>query len=138
MTRILVVKDEPRIAGLVAKGLRRDGHDVVVAEDGTLGLFLADADDVDLVVLDLGLPGMPGGAVLDALGRRREALPIVVLTGCDEPGRRTACLSAGASACLTKPFSTATLRDEVRVQLATGSASDEPGTARRRGDGRRS
>jgi DNA-binding response OmpR family regulator len=118
MSRILVVEDEPRIASLVAKGLRADGHDVVVAEDGQLGLFLADADDVDLVVLDLGLPGLPGGAVLNALGRRRGALPVVVLTGRDEPERRTACLSAGARAFLTKPFSTAALRTEVRAQLS--------------------
>jgi len=117
MSRILVVEDEPRIASLVAKGLRADGHEVVVAEDGQLGLFLAEADAVDLVVLDLGLPGLPGGAVLQALGQRRDAPPVVVLTGDDE-ARRAACLSAGASAYLTKPFSTATLRTEVRARLA--------------------
>ena len=120
MARILVVEDEARIASFVVKGLRADGHDVMVAEDGGLGLFPAVSDEVDLVVLDLGLPGLPGGIVLGWLAEQRPGLPVVVLTGYDDPQHRAGCLAAGAAA-LTKPFSVSALRDTVRDRLgATG------------------
>jgi DNA-binding response OmpR family regulator len=118
MSRILVVEDEPHIASLVAKALRRDGHDVVLSEDGDLGLFIAAADRVDLVVLDLGLPGLPGTVMLGVLHDERPELPVVVLTGYDDPGHRAACLAAGAKAFLTKPFTVTALRREVRALLA--------------------
>ncbi|MGH3862618.1 response regulator transcription factor [Actinokineospora sp.] len=118
MARLLVVEDEPRIAALIAKALRLDGHEVVVAEDGDLGLFLAMADRVDAVVLDLGLPGMSGREVLRRLRTAKPGLPVVVLTARDDPASRAACLAAGATVYLTKPF----LAGELRTAVA-GSAN---------------
>src|SRR3546814_20083127 len=60
MARILIIEDEARIASFIAKGLRAEGHQSVVAEDGPKGLDLALGDDFDLVILDIGLPGMDG------------------------------------------------------------------------------
>jgi len=113
MARVLVVEDEARIAGLIAKGLRAAGHEVLVAEDGELGLFLAAADDVDAVILDLGLPGRDGVEVLGALQVLRPAIPVIVLTGYDDPEHRAICLASGAAAYETKPFSTRMLVERV-------------------------
>lgn len=129
MSRILVVEDEPHIASLVAKALRRDGHDVVLSEDGEVGLFIAVADGVDCVVLDLGLPGLPGVVMLGVLREEHRELPVVVLTGYDDPEHRAECLAVGANAFLTKPFTVAALRNAVREQLAVAGAAA-------RGDGR--
>lgn len=113
MAKILVVEDEARIASLIAKGLRAAGHEVLVAEDGELGLFLAADDDVDAVILDVGLPGLDGVAVLEALRVVRPAVPVIVLTGYDDPEHREVCLAAGAAAYETKPFSMGALLERV-------------------------
>ncbi|WP_371581907.1 response regulator transcription factor [Streptomyces sp. NBC_01314] len=123
MSRILVVEDEPHIATLVAKALRRDGHEVVLSEDGEVGLFIAEADGVDCVVLDLGLPGLPGAVMLGVLREDHQELPVVVLTGYDDPEHRAECLAAGANAFLTKPFTVTALCGAVRRQLAVAGAA---------------
>jgi len=114
MSEILVIEGEPRIA----KGLRRDGRDVVVAEDRQLGRFLADADEVGLVVRDLRLPDLSGEAVLKALNSRGHARPVVVVTEYNAAQHGAVCLAAGASVYPTKPFSFVPLRAQVRGQLA--------------------
>lgn len=117
-TRVLVVEDEPRIAHFVGKALRLDGHEVVVAEDGEVGLFLALTEPFDLAVLDLTLPGRSGLEVLAALAAERSDLPVLMLTGRDDPAVRAACEQAGAAAFLAKPLVVADLRAEVRSLLA--------------------
>ena len=67
MARILIVEDEERIASFVAKGLRADGHRTTAVADGRVGLDHALSGDFDLMVLDIGLPGMDGFEVLDQL-----------------------------------------------------------------------
>ena len=118
--RILVIEDEPRIAGFLARGLGREGHDVVIAEDGDVGLFLALSEPVDVVVLDLSLPGRSGLEVLTELRRQRPDLPVLMLTGHDDPRSRAACLDAGASGFATKPLVFAEFRREVARQLSGG------------------
>ena len=114
---MLVVEDEPRIAAFLAKALRLDGHEVVVAEDGEVGLFLALSEPFDAVVLDLTLPGRSGLQVLEEVHRSRAALPVVMLTGRDDPAARRACLSAGAAGFLAKPLVVADLRAQVQALL---------------------
>ena len=98
--RVLVVEDESRIAHFLSKGLRLDGHEVVVAEDGEVGLFLGLTEPFDLAVLDLTLPGRSGLEVLGALHRDRPGMPVLMLTGRDDPAVRRACEEAGAAAFL--------------------------------------
>jgi len=120
--RVLLIEDEPRIASFLAKGLTKIGWDVVVAEDGAVGLFLATTDSFDAVVLDLGLPDTDGISVLTAIRAEERETPVVVLTGQDDPGSRRACAEAGAAGLLTKPFTFADLRAELtrHVQAARG------------------
>ena len=116
--RVLVVEDEPRIAHFLAKALRLDGHDVVVAEDGEVALFLALTEPFDVCVLDLTLPGRSGLEVLAELQRERPALLVLMLTGRDAPAARRACADAGASGFLATPLVVADLRREVAALLA--------------------
>lgn len=115
--RVLLVEDEPRIAEFVAKALRRDGHDVVLAEDGEVGLFLASIESFDAVVLDLALPGTSGLDVLKEIRAHYPDLPVVMLTGHDDPASRRACLAAGASHFVPKPLVVEEFRATVSALL---------------------
>ncbi len=117
--RVLVIEDEERIAQLVAQGLRTSGWEVAVAEDGERGLRRAAEEAFDVVILDLGLPGVCGREVLREI-RRRRGPPVVILTGNDEPKLRRACLLDGAAAFVTKPFSFQELRGLLRAVLDKG------------------
>jgi DNA-binding response OmpR family regulator len=116
--RVLLVEDEPRIADFVARGLRLDGHDVVVVEDGEAGSSLAASEDFGVVVLDLGLPGASGLDTLHAIRAARPTLPVIVLTGWNDPATRRDCLAAGATAFIGKPLVVAELRAAVRELAA--------------------
>ena len=121
--RILVVEDEPRIAQFLVKGLGKDGLDVVVAEDGEVGLFLVLNEPFDAVVLDLTLPGRSGLEVLRDVRRQHEDLPVIMLTGHDDPGARQTCLAAGATGFITKPLVFEDLRAEVNSHLSRDGAT---------------
>ena len=77
---ILVIEDEPGIADFVRRGLEAAGFTVEVEADGALGLLAAQGEHVQLVILDLGLPGLSGEEVLTRLRALRPALPVIVLT----------------------------------------------------------
>ena len=117
--RILVIEDEDLISRFVAKGLGADGYDVVVVEDGDVGLFLATTEPFDGVVLDLGLPSTPGIEVLKGLLDRCPGLPVIVLTGHDDPLVRRECLEAGATDFLSKPLVVKDFRAVVRAHVVT-------------------
>src|SRR5438309_5070574 len=78
--RILVIDDEPRILGFLARGLRAEGFVVDVADNGTDALRVARANAYDLVLLDLLLPGVDGLSVLQQLNRTLPALPVVIVS----------------------------------------------------------
>jgi DNA-binding response OmpR family regulator len=120
---VLVVEDEPRIAHFLAKALRLDGHEVLVAEDGEVGLFLGTTEAFDLAVLDLTLPGRSGLEVLTALRAAHPRVPVLMLTGRDDPAARRACAQAGATDFLAKPLVVADLRERVRALLPHPPAS---------------
>ncbi|GAA1096964.1 response regulator transcription factor [Nocardiopsis composta] len=117
---ILVVEDEQGIVSFVRRGLETAGHQVLVASDGIDGLAMALASDVELVVLDLGLPGLPGEEVLRRLRRRRPSVPVIVLTAKDAVSDRVANLDAGADDYMVKPFSVNELLARVRARLRGG------------------
>ena len=127
MKTILVVDDEPRIVDIARDYLARAGFQVTAAADGPAALEAARRDRPDLVVLDLGLPGMDG---LDVARRLREDgdVPIVILTARDEEVDRILGLELGADDYVTKPFSPRELVARVRAVLRRGErAQVEPG-----------
>ncbi len=101
--RILVVEDEPRLADLLRLYLERDGHVVTVVGDGTAALAAFEAAPVDLVVLDLMLPGLTGEAVLAAI-RERGDTPVLIASAKRSDVERIAGLRMGADDYLAKPF----------------------------------
>ena len=116
---ILLIEDEDGIITFVRRGLESAGHHVVVANDGIDGLAMALSTDVELVVLDLGLPGIPGEEVLRRLRQRRPTVPVIVLTAKDAVADRVANLEAGADDYLVKPFSFSELLARIRARLRT-------------------
>ncbi len=116
MTTILLVDDEERIVELARDYLDRAGFAVLTASDGPSALETARARHPDLIVLDLGLPGLDGLEVTRAL-RRESAVPIVMLTARDDELDRVLGLELGADDYITKPFSPRELVARVRAVL---------------------
>jgi two-component system, OmpR family, copper resistance phosphate regulon response regulator CusR len=125
VNRILIAEDEPRIAAFLEKGLRANGFTTTVAPDGHAALARARSGEVDLVILDLGLPGKDGIEVLEELRGTGSRLPVVVLTARDSVESTVAALEGGADDYVTKPFSFDELLARVRVRLRSGGAVEE-------------
>jgi len=123
MARILIVEDEQRIASFVAKGLRAEGHAPTVVGDGPTGLDEALSGAFDLVVLDIGLPGMDGFEVLDQLRSQGSQVPVIVLTARDSVTDTVTALDTGADDYMPKPFRFAELMARVRLRLRHVGAS---------------
>jgi DNA-binding response OmpR family regulator len=117
VARILIVEDEERIASFVSKGLSADGHRTTVAGDGRVGLDHALSGEFDLMVLDIGLPGMDGFSVLDHLRSQGSRLPVIVLTARDSVGDTVSALEGGADDYMPKPFRFAELLARIRLRL---------------------
>jgi DNA-binding response OmpR family regulator len=116
-SRILVIEDEPGIVDFLERGLRAQGFDVCTALEGDTGLATALSAEVDLVVLDMLLPGRGGLEILATLHETKPALPVIVLTALGEVEHRVAGLDAGAVDYLAKPFSLSELLARIRAQL---------------------
>ncbi len=130
--RVLVVEDEAGIADFLERGLRAAGFEVQVALDGTTGEERALADTLDLVILDMMLPGRSGAEILATLRERKPELPVIVLTARGEVRDRISGLDAGAVDYLVKPFALAELVARVRAQLR--SSRRAPATRLESGD----
>lgn len=102
--RVLLVEDEPRIAGFIAKGLRERAYAVDVARDGEEALYYAGVNEYDLVILDVMLPIKDGYAICRELRGSGFRSPILMLTARDAVDDRVAGLDSGADDYLTKPF----------------------------------
>jgi DNA-binding response OmpR family regulator len=114
---ILVIEDEPGIVDFLERGLGAHGFDVISALDGEQGAERALSEDVDLVVLDMMLPGRSGLEVLGRLREQKPATPVIVLTALNEIEHRVEGLDAGAADYLSKPFSLSELAARIRAQL---------------------
>jgi len=117
MSRILVAEDEPGISSFVVKGLKAAGHAAFVVEDGNSALREARSGEFDLLVLDLGLPGMDGLAVLTQLRKGGSQIPVVILTARDDVDTLVTGLDLGASDFITKPFRFDELLARIRSRL---------------------
>jgi two-component system, OmpR family, KDP operon response regulator KdpE len=126
MSRVLVVDDEPQIRRALGINLRARGYDVDLAPDGENALDVAARNHPDVVVLDLGLPGIDGVDVIRGL-RGWSQVPIVVLSVRDAEGDKVAALDAGADDYVTKPFGMDELLARLRAALRrTAPAEEEP------------
>ncbi len=116
---ILIVEDDEGIAAFLAKGLKAEGYATAVARDGDEALVLAAAsgDDLDLVLLDLTLPGTDGLSVLRRWRAERLGVPVIVLTARGETADKVRGLDAGADDYVTKPFAFDELLARVRAAL---------------------
>jgi two-component system, OmpR family, copper resistance phosphate regulon response regulator CusR len=118
VSRILIAEDEPRIAAFVEKGLRANGYATAVVADGRTALARARAGEADLLVLDIGLPGLDGFAVLRALRAEKVPLPVIILTARDGVQDTVAGLEGGADDYMPKPFRFEELLARIRLRLA--------------------
>lgn len=118
--RILVVEDEAKVAQALRQGLEREKYEVVVAPTGEEGFFLVNAEEFDLVILDLMLPGRDGLEVLATLRKRGLETPVLILTARDAVEDRVQGLDQGADDYLVKPFAFAELLARVRARLRRG------------------
>ena len=125
MKTILVVDDEPQIVTLVRDYLEHGGFNVFTAADGPTALRTASTQHPDLVVLDLGLPGIDGLDVTRSL-RRNGTVPIIMLTARTDESDKLVGLELGADDYLTKPFSPKELVARVRSVLRRSEAAKAP------------
>jgi two-component system alkaline phosphatase synthesis response regulator PhoP len=122
MKTVLVVEDDPRIAQIVQDYLQHAGFSVLIAGEGAGALALARERRPDLVVLDLGLPGLDGIEVAKGL-RRESQVPLIMLTARVEESDRLLGLEVGADDYITKPFSPRELVARVRAVLRRAEPS---------------
>jgi len=122
--RVLVVEDDPKVAGAVKAGLTGEGYDVVVSRTGEDGYFRATTEPFDVLVLDLGLPGRSGLEILAGLRGRGLAVPVLVLTARDAIEDRVRGLDTGADDYLVKPFAFDELLARLRALLRRGRSEE--------------
>jgi DNA-binding response OmpR family regulator len=124
VSRILIAEDEPRITAFLEKGLRSNGFSTLVAETGPAAVEMARDRDFDLLILDLGLPGMDGHHVLRQIRRRGERLPVVILTARTGVEETVTGLEGGADDYVTKPFRFEELLARIRVRLRDAGSAE--------------
>lgn len=133
MNRILVAEDETRIAQFVQKGLRAHGFVPTVVADGRSALQHAISDEFDLMVLDIGLPGIDGFEVLSRLRDVGSTMPVIILTARDSVSDRVAGLQGGADDYMSKPFGFEELLARIRLRLRDPAARAPDGGVLERG-----
>jgi two-component system, OmpR family, copper resistance phosphate regulon response regulator CusR len=115
--RILVIEDEPRILGFLARGLEGEGFSVDCAQSGAEALRRALRNTYDLVLLDLLLPGLDGLSVLREVNRTKPELPVVIVSARTDLPTKLRGFGLGAADYVSKPFSFDELLARIRVQL---------------------
>jgi DNA-binding response OmpR family regulator len=113
--KILLVEDETAIARMIARGLTPHGHEVIPVETGEDSTITLSIDLVDLVLLDIHLPGKDGFEVLADIRRMRRDLPVTMLTAQDDVRSKVTALDGGADDYITKPFSFDELTARIRA-----------------------
>jgi DNA-binding response OmpR family regulator len=124
MTRILIAEDEKRIVAFLEKGLQASGYTTMAVASGTEALAMARDGMFDLVILDLGLRGLDGQAVLRTIRNRGDTLPVIILSARDGVEDTVAGLEGGADDYMTKPFRFEELLARVRVRLRDNGQSE--------------
>ncbi|MBD6616328.1 response regulator transcription factor [Komarekiella sp. 'clone 1'] len=120
MNQILIVEDEAGVSAFLEKGLQRQGYTTTIAEDGQQALLLAQNNEFDLILLDLGLPLVDGWTVLKELRRQGKTLPIIIVTARKDNYERATALINGADDYITKPFRFSDLLERIQIHLSHG------------------
>jgi two-component system, OmpR family, response regulator QseB len=147
LMRVLLVEDDPMIGASVQTGLRQDGFSVDWLRDGRAAEAALAAHTYDIVLLDLGLPGKRGDALLAGLRRAGNAVPVLIITARDAVSERIAGLDAGADDYIVKPFDLDELAARMRAVhrrragradpvIRVGGIVFDPGSRRVTVDGR--
>lgn len=120
--KVLVVDDEPDVVTLMERALRADGFDVITAYDGIDALAIAEAENPDLILLDIMMPMMSGYEVCQQLraNAATKTIPVLCVSSAHSPDARAQSLRAGASTLIVKPFSPAELVAQVRRYVRKG------------------
>lgn len=125
--RILIVEDETRLADNIARSFRESaGYAVDIAADGVDGLFMAQSNPYDAILLDLMLPRLDGTDVLKGIRAAKQHTPVLVLTARDEKESVVNLLNAGADDYLTKPFDLGELLARVKALIRRGKGQASP------------
>jgi two-component system, OmpR family, copper resistance phosphate regulon response regulator CusR len=117
MNRILIAEDEDRLAAFIEKGLRKYGFSTAIATDGEQAVLMAQTDEFDLLLLDLGLPFKDGWEVLSELRRQGKQFPIIIVSARDDIKENKASWQNGANDYVSKPFRFQDLLARIRCQL---------------------
>lgn len=120
--RILVIEDDPGIAGFTVNGLRESGHSVDHAADGKEGLYLATTGEYDALIVDRMLPGVDGLTILRTLRASDNRTPAIILSALGDAEEKVKGLKAGADDYLGKPFAFAELLARLEVVTRRGAA----------------
>jgi DNA-binding response OmpR family regulator len=126
---ISIIEDDKGLAEFLEEGLSSEGWQVVMSHDGKSGLVSAINEDVALIILDLGLPGLEGDEVLKEIRMKRPNVPVIVLTARDAVSERVRLLDLGADDYLVKPFAFSELLARARARLRQDSATSRVLTA---------
>ncbi len=125
MSKVLVVDDEASIVNIISYNLKKEGYDVITAEDGESGLELAISENPDLVLLDIMMPKMDGYEVCRKI-RERSNVPIIMLTARADEVDKVIGLEMGADDYVTKPFGNRELIARVKAHLRRSAAKETP------------
>lgn len=125
MSRILIAEDEQHLTEFLEKGLKAHGFVTASVGDGPTAVALARDEDFDLLILDLGLPGLDGTDVLRTLRAQGRRLPVLILSARDDVRDKVAGLNLGADDYVTKPFQFDELLARVHVRLRSIGTSEQ-------------
>lgn len=124
--RVLVAEDDTQLSQILMKSLMDDGFAVDSATDGQEANFLAESEDYDAIILDLGMPIIDGLTILGNIRSRGSQAPVLILTGRNQEEDKVAGLNAGADDYLTKPFSLRELRARINALLRRSQKEPSP------------
>jgi DNA-binding response OmpR family regulator len=121
--RVLVAEDDDMLLGLIERHLLGRGYEVMISRDGRDAMERLTKELVDVLLTDIGMPGLGGMALIRWSRANRPTVRIVAMTGLGTPELITACLELGASRCLTKPFRMENLERAIAQVAAEGPGS---------------
>src|SRR5215213_9135738 len=126
MARILIIEDDPQSARLATRVLEREGHEVTHTSEGLAGLKIASQGDVDLVLLDLGLPDISGHTVAALINRIPGDIPVVAVTASADAATEKRAMTYGCNGYITKPIDTRAFPEQIAKFLIKEEVAPRP------------